>query len=197
VESGTPKCAYFICELFSCSRSNTLSSIWYTGNCITHLWSSPTAEHWIQTRAQIYWSAVRRSAHKVHGAWERELPTCCMQPAQRHSCLLCTTANTHCTCSTSDSNRQHQSSLEQWYQPFCWHTRQSFWLQSQTSRFDSQCYQVFWEVVGLEQGPLSLVSKTEELLGRNSSGSGLETENTAVGIRHADHVAPSIRKSWN
>jgi hypothetical protein len=23
-----------------------------------------------------------------------------------------------------------------------------------------------------------------------------ETENTAVGIRHADHVAPSIRKSW-
>jgi hypothetical protein len=22
------------------------------------------------------------------------------------------------------------------------------------------------------------------------------TENTAVGIRHADHVAPSIRKSW-
>jgi hypothetical protein len=23
------------------------------------------------------------------------------------------------------------------------------------------------------------------------------TENTAVGIRHADHVAPSIRKSWH
>jgi hypothetical protein len=28
--------------------------------------------------------------------------------------------------------------------------------------------------VGLERGPLSLVSTTEELLGRNSSGSGLE-----------------------
>jgi hypothetical protein len=28
--------------------------------------------------------------------------------------------------------------------------------------------------VGLEQGPLSLVSTTEELLARNSSGSGLE-----------------------
>jgi hypothetical protein len=28
--------------------------------------------------------------------------------------------------------------------------------------------------VGLERGPLSLVSATEELLGRNSSGSGLE-----------------------
>jgi hypothetical protein len=24
----------------------------------------------------------------------------------------------------------------------------------------------------------------------------VETENTAVGIRHADHVAPFIRKSW-
>jgi hypothetical protein len=28
--------------------------------------------------------------------------------------------------------------------------------------------------VGLKRGPLNLVSKTEELLGRNSSGSGLE-----------------------
>jgi hypothetical protein len=28
--------------------------------------------------------------------------------------------------------------------------------------------------VGLERGPFSLVSTTEELLGRNSSGSGLE-----------------------
>jgi hypothetical protein len=40
--------------------------------------------------------------------------------------------------------------------------------------FDSQCYQIFWEIVGLERGPLSLVSTIEELLGRNSSGSGLE-----------------------
>jgi hypothetical protein len=42
--------------------------------------------------------------------------------------------------------------------------------------FDSQRYHIFWEVVGLERGPLSLVSTTEELLGRNisSSGSGLE-----------------------
>jgi hypothetical protein len=28
--------------------------------------------------------------------------------------------------------------------------------------------------VGLERGPLSVVSKTEELLGRNRSGSGIE-----------------------
>jgi hypothetical protein len=51
------------------------------------------------------------------------------------------------------------------------------------------------KVVSLERGPLSLVSTTEELLDR-SSGFCLENrENTAVGIRHADHVAPSIRKS--
>jgi hypothetical protein len=37
-----------------------------------------------------------------------------------------------------------------------------------------QHIQIFWEVVGVEQGPLSLVSTIEELLGRNSSGSGLE-----------------------
>jgi hypothetical protein len=48
--------------------------------------------------------------------------------------------------------------------------------------------------VGLERGPLSLVSVTEELFGRKSSGSGIKTENTAVGIRHSDHVAPSVHK---
>jgi hypothetical protein len=40
--------------------------------------------------------------------------------------------------------------------------------------FDFRRYHIFWEVLGLERGPLSLVSKIEELLGRNSSGSGLE-----------------------
>jgi hypothetical protein len=40
--------------------------------------------------------------------------------------------------------------------------------------FVSRRYQIFWEVVGLERGPLSLVSTIEELLGRNSRGSGLE-----------------------
>jgi hypothetical protein len=49
------------------------------------------------------------------------------------------------------------------------------------------------KTVGLERGPLSLVSTTEEL-GRISSGSGLESRDTAVGIRHADHMASSIRK---
>jgi hypothetical protein len=40
--------------------------------------------------------------------------------------------------------------------------------------FDYRRYQIFWEVVGLERGPFSLVSTIEELLGRNSNGSGLE-----------------------
>jgi hypothetical protein len=39
---------------------------------------------------------------------------------------------------------------------------------------DFQCYQIYWEVVDLEQGPLSLVSKIKELLTRKNSGSGLE-----------------------
>jgi hypothetical protein len=40
--------------------------------------------------------------------------------------------------------------------------------------FDSRYYQIFWQVVGLERGPLGLVSTIEELLERKSSGSGLE-----------------------
>jgi hypothetical protein len=74
---------------------------------------------------------------------------------------------------------------------------QGSWLQIQSSVFDSRRYQIFWEVVDLERGPLSLVSTIEELLGRKSSGSGLENENNAVRIRHADNVAPAIRKSWH
>jgi hypothetical protein len=50
--------------------------------------------------------------------------------------------------------------------------------------------------VGLERGPLNLVSTTEELLDRKVAAPAYKTENTAVGVRHADHVAPFIRKSW-
>jgi hypothetical protein len=53
------------------------------------------------------------------------------------------------------------------------------------------------KVVGLERSPLSLVSTTEELLERKVAAPVYKTENTAVLIRHADHVAPSIRKSWH
>jgi hypothetical protein len=40
--------------------------------------------------------------------------------------------------------------------------------------FDSRRYWTFWEAVGLERGPFSLVSATEELLGINCNGSCLE-----------------------
>jgi hypothetical protein len=59
-----------------------------------------------------------------------------------------------------------------------WHNNTSefhiAWLQIQRSGFDSRCYQIFREVVGLERGTLSLVSTIEELLERKSSGSCLE-----------------------
>jgi hypothetical protein len=57
--------------------------------------------------------------------------------------------------------------------PPLWSSGQSSCLQIQRSRFNSQRYQIFWEVVGLERGPLSLVSTIEELLERKCSGSGL------------------------
>jgi hypothetical protein len=44
------------------------------------------------------------------------------------------------------------------------------------------------KVLGLERGPLSLVSTTEELLDRKLADPVQETENAAVGIRRA--------KSW-
>jgi hypothetical protein len=47
--------------------------------------------------------------------------------------------------------------------------------------FDSRRYQIFWEVVFLEQGPISLVSTIEELLGRNCSVSGLENRDYGSG----------------
>jgi hypothetical protein len=51
---------------------------------------------------------------------------------------------------------------------------QLYFIFFQKSEFDSRCYQIFWEVVGLERCALSLMSTFEELLGTKSSGSGLE-----------------------
>jgi hypothetical protein len=58
--------------------------------------------------------------------------------------------------------------------PPLWPSCQSSWLQIQRYGFDFRRYQMFSEALGLERGPLSLVSTTEELVERNSSGSGLE-----------------------
>jgi hypothetical protein len=55
--------------------------------------------------------------------------------------------------------------------PPLWSSGQSSWLQIHRSmlRFPS-----LPDFLGLKQGPVNLVSKIEELLGRNSSGFGLE-----------------------
>jgi hypothetical protein len=67
---------------------------------------------------------------------------------------------------------------------------QSSWLQIRRPVFDSRHYQK--KVVGLEGGALSLVSTTEEPFDRKVAAPVYKIENTAIGIRHADHVAPSI-----
>jgi hypothetical protein len=59
---------------------------------------------------------------------------------------------------------------------------QSPWLQIQRSGFDSQRYQVSWELVSLERSPISIGSITEELLERKSSSPGLESRE--YGRRH-------------
>jgi hypothetical protein len=56
-----------------------------------------------------------------------------------------------------------------------WSSVQSSWLQIQRSGFDFRRYQIFWEVMGIERGPLSLVSTIEELLRRRNSDPGLES----------------------
>jgi hypothetical protein len=43
--------------------------------------------------------------------------------------------------------------------------------------FNSRRHQIFWKVVGLERGPLSLMRIIEELLEWKSSGSGLGSRN--------------------
>jgi hypothetical protein len=65
---------------------------------------------------------------------------------------------------------------------------------SGTSRFSNKKKKN--TVVGLERGLLSLVNTTEELLERKVAAPVKKIEKTAEGIRHADHVAPSIRTSW-
>jgi hypothetical protein len=64
-----------------------------------------------------------------------------------------------------------------------WSSRQGSWIEIHRSGLDSRHYQK--KVVGLERGPLSLVSTTEKLLGRKNSGSGLE--NRDYGRRDTSH----------
>jgi hypothetical protein len=81
-------------------------------------------------------------------------------------------------------------SASELHRPPLWSSGQSSWIQIQRSGFDSRSYQIFWQVVGLERGPLSHVSATEDLLGRKNSGSSLESREYGLGIHHADHAIP-------
>jgi hypothetical protein len=59
--------------------------------------------------------------------------------------------------------------------PPLWSSGQRSWLQIHGSVLDSRRYQIF-RVVGLERGPLNLVSTAEERLERKSRGFGLEIQ---------------------
>jgi hypothetical protein len=64
--------------------------------------------------------------------------------------------------------------------------------------FDSQNYQILWEIVDLERGPLGLVRITKELLEwKGSVSEARKSRLTVVGIRCADHTTRSIRGSWH
>jgi hypothetical protein len=73
----------------------------------------------------------------------------------------------------------------QLHRPPLWSSGQCPWLQIHRSGLDSWRYEIVWEVVGLERGSLSLVSTTEEPLGKKSSGSGLR--NRDCGRRDPPH----------
>jgi hypothetical protein len=62
-----------------------------------------------------------------------------------------------------------------------WSSGHNSWLQIQRSGFDSWRYRIFWEVVGLERGPLSLVSTIEELPETKSIVSGLDIREYGCG----------------
>jgi hypothetical protein len=57
-----------------------------------------------------------------------------------------------------------------------WSSGQSSGYRSRGTGFDSWRYKIFWEVVGLERGPLSLVRITEELLERKVSAPVYKTD---------------------
>jgi hypothetical protein len=75
-----------------------------------------------------------------------------------------------------------------------WH-RPPLWSSGQKSGFYSRRCQILWEVVGVEWGPLSLVSTVEKLLERKSSSSGLESrEYDHSDLSHWPHGTRCLQK---
>jgi hypothetical protein len=81
---------------------------------------------------------------------------------QKSSCKICRIIMRHSVCHCAVKDR------------LCGLVVRVPGIKSRGIGFDSRRYQIFWEVMGLERGQLSLVSTIKELLGRNNSGSGLE-----------------------
>jgi hypothetical protein len=109
------------------------------------------------------------------------------------------------TCRKKKGNLRHEIILKCviLYRLPLWSSGRSSWLQIRRPGFDSRHYQIFWEKKERkENGSVSGTGSTQPreynwgATWEKSSDSCLETENTAGGIRHADHVAPSIRTSW-
>jgi hypothetical protein len=71
-----------------------------------------------------------------------------------------------------------------------WSSDQRFWLQIQRSGIYSRDHKIFWEVVGMERGPLSFLSTIEELLERKSSGSDLGNRDYGHRGSAADYAIP-------
>jgi hypothetical protein len=60
----------------------------------------------------------------------------------------------------------------------------SSWIQIQMPGFDSWRYQIFWEIVGQERVPLSLMSTIEELLGIKNCGVWVLCTSLSIFIYH-------------
>jgi hypothetical protein len=84
--------------------------------------------------------------------------------------------------------RCHYSHSDPWLWPPLWACGQNSGYRSRGACSDSRRYQIFWEVVGLEWGPLSLMRITEELLEWKVVPLVWKSRLTAVGTHCADHA---------
>jgi hypothetical protein len=70
-------------------------------------------------------------------------------------------------------------------------------VEIQRSGFDSWRYQIFWEVLDLEWDHSASGIQLKSYLKEVAADLVWKCKNTAMGIHHADHVVPSIHKSWH
>jgi hypothetical protein len=140
--------------LWSSGQSSWLQN----GDVLCFLWGT----NWIYIRYVEESRQTPLSEGLAGNAWEPSNRKYCFRTPPPTIVVSFTTTPTFSLCL---SLSLYRSSL--------WSSGQSSWPQIHRSGFDSRRYQIFWQVVGLERGPLSLMSTTEELLDRKSSGSGL------------------------